>query len=108
MPNDFSLLESRWLGELADAALLSVFFGVLDYSAIDGHFLARGLRELFDAHALSDSNHELVRVLQDKLNGLSNEESLLLLDKEKGQYRIKWRHNEADAAPDRTTFGGLG
>ena len=51
MPNDFSSLESRWLGELADATLFGIVAGVYDVSIIDGCFLAEGLQDLFNTRA---------------------------------------------------------
>ena len=97
MTNDFSLLESRWLGELADTTLLGIFLGVYHVSIVDDCLLVEGLQDLFDAGALSDANQILVQVLKDKLMGLSNEEILLLLDEKKGQNRIKYREqNEGE------------
>ena len=91
MTNDFSSLESRWLGELADATLLGIVAGFYDVSIIDGCFLAEGLQDLFNGRALSDPSQILVQVLKNKLMGLTNEEALRLLDEKKGQNRIKWR-----------------
>ncbi len=48
MLNEFSSLESRWLGELADATLFGIVGGVYDVSIIDGCFLTEGLQDLFN------------------------------------------------------------